>query len=68
MDIKFQSDIIIDCNSNTKIIKIKLLMKSMWNFGALGESRTPTSLPIADFESAASTNSATRAYIEYIFN
>ena len=29
--------------------------------GALGENRTPTSLRTTDFESAASTNSATRA-------
>ena len=31
------------------------------NFGAPEENRTPTSLPIADFESAASTSSATGA-------
>ena len=30
--------------------------------GASGENRTPTLLPTADFESAASTNSATEAW------
>ena len=31
-------------------------------FGAPGETRTPTLLPTADFESAASTDSATEAW------
>ena len=31
--------------------------------GALGETRTPTSVQTTDFESAASTNSATRALV-----
>jgi hypothetical protein len=31
--------------------------------GALGENRTPTSLRTTDFESVASTNSATRAHM-----
>ena len=35
-------------------------------FGASGENRTPTLLPTADFESAASTNSATEAWRESI--
>lgn len=32
------------------------------NFGASGENRTPTTLRPLDFESSASTNSATEAH------
>jgi hypothetical protein len=34
--------------------------------GALGETRTPMGLPPVDFESTASTNSATRAQQSHI--
>ncbi len=40
----------------------------MWGkkFGASGETRTPTVLLPADFESAASTNSATEACCVFV--
>ena len=48
-------------NATRAVYHLVLVLSSLVLFGARGGNRTPTPLPIRDFESRASASSATRA-------